>query len=35
MDIQQVLKQLGSAFAANTLCVYRADFIDFEAWCKS
>lgn len=35
MDIQQILKQLDGAFAANTLRAYRADFNDFDRWCKS
>ena len=35
MDIQHMLKQLEGAFAENTLRAYRADFNDFDRWCKS
>jgi len=35
MDIQDLLKQLEGAFAENTLRAYRADFNDFDRWCKS
>lgn len=35
MDIQHMHKQLEGAFAENTLRACRADFNDFDRWCKS